>query len=199
MKLRMEKKDQVIILSVLEDVQAEHPPVIGAGLQKLFQGHPKGVLLDLTQIGKVDDATLKELLGLRKVADEWANQLVVISDKPGVGDAPNEEEGIKKLDDSLSNLMNRENKLKARKEKLSQLRDRLKKQLEEMNAKFGDIRALRKENSDLKSKIQDMEQQVALFGKERKPLEKDPSADPKQKEIEETLKKVYQAVEYIPK
>ena len=160
MKLKLEVQEGITILSVTEDVQAQHGPILKAGIAKLFQSGKKSILLDLTAVTQLDEPAAKDIEAIRATAPELEGQLVVASPLEGLGQAPNREIAIKQINSPLFGLLATEAQLTAKLKRLDKQKNEFNEKLTSMKSADGDILKLRKENSDLKQMIRTLEKQV---------------------------------------
>ena len=164
-KLRIEAKEGFKVLHVTESISAKEAAILKAGLIKLFQAKEKNILLNLTNIGNTNSAILREIASLKTTAAQMDALMMIASPFEGIGDGATFEETSKKLTSPLAGLLSMEAKLQAHFQKLQQQKEQLEKKL----AALGDVdvKALRKENSDLKLLVKRLENLIRQLSKNR--------------------------------
>jgi len=160
-KLRIEAKEGFKVLHVTESISAKEAAILKAGLIKLFQAKEKNILLNLTNIGNTNSAILREIASLKTTAAQMDALMMIASPFEGIGDGATFEETSKKLTSPLAGLLSME----AHFQKLQQQKEQLEKKL----AALGDVdvKALRKENSDLKLLVKRLENLIRQLSKNR--------------------------------
>ncbi|MCM2277798.1 MAG: hypothetical protein NDJ89_06950 [Oligoflexia bacterium] len=161
MKLKLEVQDNVMILAVSESVTADQIAILRAGLGKLIQAGKKTLLLDLSDPNlAVAPAEVKEIAALRDWASELGAQLMIASPMTGLGDALTRPETLKLLTSPLGRLLMLEGRLRSQLKALEQHKIDLEKKLASVNSGPNSVNLLKKENSDLKARIVDLEKQI---------------------------------------
>lgn len=168
MKLKLDQKDDITIISVSEGIEAAQVPVLKAGLKKLFQAEKTLVILDLLSIPNgvlQTQPMLDEISGLPKWGQEQGAQLAVVTTATGVGTASTREEGLKAIKSPLAGLQILEAKLQAQMRMFEQ-------QKAEFTQKLGsggtdNARILRRENAELKKTVAMLDSAIRKFLKKR--------------------------------
>lgn len=163
MKLKLEAMEGVTILSVSDFIGTQHLPVLKAGLTKLFQSGKKTVLVDLCALGEEAFQPLEvtqDIAALRSWALENGGHLVIASPVPSLGDAASREQALQALSSPLGRLQALEARLQTQLRALEARKDEIEKRVTAMDQAGGDVRALRRENGELKARIADFERQI---------------------------------------
>lgn len=163
MKLKLEAMDGITILSVSDFIGPQHLAVLKAGLLKLFQSGKKTVLMDLAGLAEESFQPLEvtqEIAALPSWALEQGGHLTIASPIPGLGDTPNREKAMDALTSPLGKMMALEARLMAQLKTIEAKKDEIEKRIASMSEDSGDIRELKRENRDLKSRVADLEKQI---------------------------------------
>lgn len=180
MKLKLEETDGVAVLAVLPSgtrVTHAQVQVIKAGLKKLFESGKSPLVIDFTQIPEAEFED-KDLIQVLATLPGWALEhsalLAIASPIAGLGQAATRAEAIQIVKSPSIKLIAQEAQLKAKQTLLTKEKKELEQKLNSVTSGGGDIKALQKEQSDLKRIIQGLEKQLALMLKEdRKPFSSD--------------------------
>ncbi len=198
MKLKLEVQGGVTILCVTEDVEAQHATILKAGLTKLFQVGKKTVLLDLTASNKVSYETLRDLALFGQQAPDFDAQLAVACKEEGFGIAKTRAEAIRVMGTPMFVLMGNEARLHAQIRKLEFRKSEISARLGTTNAQAEDLKSLRKESSELKKLIGDLETQVEGLLKERLTPMKKAAGNERLESIQKTLVAVLEQEGVLP-
>ena len=152
MKLKLDTTTEIITLFVTEDVSVQHGAILKAGLMKLIQSGKKKVVVDLTGVTKAEPQALKLLLALPAPLKAAGIELIVRGAPATAAPAGG----------PLS-----ESELEARRAQLESRRDQLRRQLDAASSGALDVKTLRKESSELRDRIAELEAQVRQLLKTR--------------------------------
>ncbi len=166
MKLKLEKQEDFIMLSVSEEVLHNHIAVLRAGISKLLQSGVKNILLDLTK-AQADQKILKEIPALEKYTETFKGKLAIFSSVPGVGNIKKREEAVKYFIKEITTLLATEAALSLKNEKLIKQKTELEKKIASSKTVGVDPKMLRRENSLLKKRAHELEIQIQKLLKQR--------------------------------
>lgn len=176
MKLRLEIQNQITILTVTEGMKQDQLPVLRAGLTKLFASGKKAIVLDLSDVDRTLAAqpemydAVDQLHGL---AYESQARLIVISNNKKVAQAASRADAEKlaqsdnPLQSPLERLQSLEMNLQARIKSLEAKKVESEKKMSALEGTTVELKKLRKENSDLRKKINLLENSLEAYLKER--------------------------------
>lgn len=167
MKLKLEVQAGITILCVTDEVEAQHAAILKAGLTKLFQVGKKVVLLDLTTTTQVSYETLRDLALFGQQAPDFDAQLAVACREEGFGIAKTRTEALRAMGTQMFMLQGTEARLHAQIRKLEFRKSESSSQLNATSAQAEDLKSLKRESSDLKKLIVDIEAHVEALLRER--------------------------------
>jgi hypothetical protein len=196
----MEAQDNVAILTVSEALELDKIAVVRAGLSKLVRSGKKDILVDFT--GLLAATALiprfkEEVLSLKIALAQMGAHLVCVGSIQDVTDVPTREEGLHLLSSTLAKLSIQVSVLKHEIAHLSHRREELARAVEQAGA-TGDVRALKKENSDLRAKAVHLEAQIQMNLKGRREPYSSTVLAAKKADLESVLKSVLAQQRLIP-
>lgn len=201
MKLKLEATEGVTILEVSEFLGPEHLPVLKAGLSKLFQDKRTNVLLDLSSL-KAEDfrpiQALTEVRALRDWASETGARLLIASPVAEWADAPTREAALAVFTSPLGKLLAFENRLRSQLTELTRLKGEMEERMTKLGSVTGDAKTLRKENGELRLRVEDLEGQVLKLLKARVKPSATESIANRAKTAERTLVSVLEQEGVLP-
>lgn len=160
LKLKLENQDGISILIVTEDLKSAHIPVLKAGLSKLFQSGTKSIVLDLTALPSIDPLTARDLNSVVESSFENDGQLGVVTAASDIaGSNNNRAEAIATLKSPTAYLKLRETRLSGKKARLEKIKTDLSGKLSSSQGQ-GDIQSIRRENSQFRSMIKEIETEL---------------------------------------
>lgn len=189
-KLKLESQEGVTILCVTEDVLTQHAAILKAGITKLFKSGKKVILLDMTGITSLDEGVDKEILNIQAMAPELDSQLVVASPLDGLGQAPTRELVLKQMSTALFGLMATEAKLQVKLKRLEKQKLELNNKLNSLSSSDVSLQTLRKENSDLKTRVRRLERQICKLMNSRVEPKPFPMLDDRMDMVNKTLSNI---------
>ena len=191
MKLKLEVQDGVAILRVFEDLGAAHADILKAGLLKLIASGKKEVIIDLTSAGVVDGSAHRGIQALHDLAHESDAQLVIASPNETIGQARSVRHGLELIRSLLFMVLSQETRLRTRMRLLEHRRETLRTQL--AGADSTTIRNIRFENTQLLSRVTELESQIAALLKDEQPSKPHP-VDAKLKSVQHATQMVLASI-----
>lgn len=187
MKLRLENKGALTVLTVTEDLDEKQLSVLKAGLLKMLRTDTTLIVLDLIGLGEASSEVLKELLEQKKVASQFMAQLFVVSQIPGIGDFRTRDEAFAYILIPTNFLSALDRRMEFRLKSLTAERKDLEKRLSGVRGNTNEINHLRKEHSDLKYLENFLEEEVKKLFLRRQPLDENPQLTAKTEVLDRTL------------
>lgn len=198
MKLRLENKGAITVLTVTEDLDEKQLSVLKAGLLKMLRTDTTIIVLDLIGLGEASSEVLKELLEQKKVATQFRAQLFIVSQIPGIGDFRTRDEAFAHVLIPMNFLSGLERCMESRLKSLAAERKDLEKRLSGVRGNTNEINHLRKEHSDLKYLESFLEEEVKKLFLRRKPLDENPQLTAKTESLDRTLTTVLEMEGLLP-
>ena len=162
-KIKLESQENLTVLVVSETLQPSELPILRAGLAKLFQSGHKVVLLDLIAVPQQDLRTpeaIASIAGCRIFASEQGAQLVIASPVNGIGDVALRSEAVQQMNSPLGRLLALEKRLIAQIRKVEEHKSLLDGKMKTVEQTSGQVLNLRRENFELKRRLNELEKQV---------------------------------------
>ncbi len=207
MKLKLSQEKKVTTLEVTEDITFQNVSVLKAGVVKLLQTGKNRIILNLSGVQAVPMDVIQEIIKLHLTATELGGEIVLVGKGDLVKQAivsfakpppiryfstPNAamealvETGDAKL--PKGTLASETELLKNEIKKLQTENESLRAKLQ--GKKADDIKAIQKENAEIKKEMLRMEQEVTRLQKERKKPFDSASMQQRIDELEATLLQV---------
>jgi predicted nuclease with TOPRIM domain len=197
-KLKLENQLGVTILSVTEDISPSDCAILRAGVTKLFQLGKKNIFLDLLGSNRSTPDSLKEIASLQSLAAEAGATLLMISQHSSFSHATSREEAFRKIRSSKDALLGMQADLAARTQSLEKRKAELTQQLASSTGDEQLLKSLKKENTELRKHIKELESQVQSLLKIRRAPLVNEITDERIKEVANTLTAILEQEGVIP-
>ncbi|MGE0616150.1 MAG: hypothetical protein AB7P04_10965 [Bacteriovoracia bacterium] len=200
MKLKLEEKQGMKVLQVLEGVSPQDAAVLCAGVTKILQSSVPVLIVNLAAVSQIDAESLQKIRGLKDTAATMSARLILVSAAAGIGDAPTEEAALTLAASPVAGLLEDEARWKARLETATKLKAELEAKIQAMSAAAEGLQKARKENSTLKRAIRELEQEISQLRTQRtaEPFTGASPLDAKRTELDGILNKVLQDLKWVP-
>lgn len=163
-KLKLERSEHGLVLSVTESIQSEQVAVIKAGLAKGSKtGVHSRILIDLCALPQASlqgERLASEFLALKAGFACQGREVFVASSVPGLGDAASRELGLALLESAPAREAAQLAACRLYAEKLERQKAATEKKLDALEADACSLRQLRKKNSDLRKRVLSAENQI---------------------------------------
>lgn len=164
MKLKLERSEHGLVLSVTESIQPEQVAVIKAGLAKGSKtGAQSRILIDLCSIPEASlqgERLTSEFLALKASFACQGREVFVASPVSDLGDAASRELGLALLESAPAREAALLAACRLYAEKLERQKAALEKKLAALETDASSLRQLRKKNSDLRKRVLSAEGQI---------------------------------------